>query len=50
MDNKVEKYEEFQRLYLKEYGIEISLDEAREKADNLLRLYKAVYKPKRRLD
>lgn len=40
----MDKYEEFQELYYKEYGERISREEAIEKGDRLLRLYRSVLK------
>lgn len=37
---------EFQEIYTKEYGEEISFEEAQEKGERLVRLYKVIYKPK----
>jgi len=37
----------FQRLYFDEYGENIPVDEARELAERLVNLYRAVYLPKR---
>lgn len=37
--------DEFRRIYKKEFGEDISREEAREKGSSLLRLVKAVYKP-----
>lgn len=42
---KDHQIKEFQKLYLEEYGKEISLDEARDLAVRLVGLYKAVYLP-----
>jgi hypothetical protein len=36
---------EFQRIYKKNFGVEISFDEAREQGMRLLKLFKIVYKP-----
>jgi hypothetical protein len=36
---------EFQRIYKKNFGAEISFDEAREQGMRLLELFKIVYKP-----
>ena len=36
---------EFQDIYFSEYGEAISFDEASAKAESLLRLYRAVFKP-----
>lgn len=36
---------EFKKLYVKRYGIELSKEEALKKANSLLNLYRAVYKP-----
>lgn len=37
-----EAIEEFQAIYLKEFGKRLSIEEATEHATNLLRLYKSV--------
>lgn len=36
---------EFQHLYKKEFGLELSFEEAAEQANNLLQLYKIVLTP-----
>jgi hypothetical protein len=36
---------EFQRIYKKNFGVEISFDEAREQGAKLIDLFKIVYKP-----
>ena len=36
---------EFQEIYLKTYGKELSLVDATAQATQLIRLYKAIYKP-----
>lgn len=36
---------EFQEVYLKEYGETLTFDEGAARAESLLRLYKAVLKP-----
>jgi len=41
-DQQIKK---FQELYLKEYGKEISFDEAKDRAIRLVGLYKAIYLP-----
>jgi hypothetical protein len=41
-DKAIEKY---RRIYKKEYGKEISTEEAREQGENLVRLFKVIYKP-----
>ena len=38
-----EAIEEFKRIYKKEFGVEISDEEASFRANNLVNLYKAVY-------
>jgi hypothetical protein len=40
-----QQIEEFRKLYLKEYGKEISFEEAKDRAIRLVGLYKAVYLP-----
>ena len=40
-----ESLNEFKKLYMKRYGIELSKEEALKKANSLLNLYRAVYKP-----
>ncbi|KKS58163.1 MAG: hypothetical protein UV24_C0030G0004 [Candidatus Nomurabacteria bacterium GW2011_GWA2_42_41] len=40
-----QQIEELRKLYLKECGMEISFDEAKEKAIQLIGLYKAIYLP-----
>jgi len=35
--------EEFKKIYKKSYGVELSDDEATDKANRLVNLYKAVY-------
>lgn len=40
-----EAIEEFRAIYKKEYGEELSKEDAREKAERLFRLVKAVYSP-----
>lgn len=40
-----QQVEEFRKLYLKEYGKEISFDEAKDRAIRLIGLYKAIYLP-----
>ena len=35
--------EEFRRIYKKSYGVELSNEEAADKANRLVNLYKAVY-------
>lgn len=37
----------FKRLYFNEYGENIPVEEARELAENLVNLYRAVYLPKK---
>jgi len=36
---------EFQQIYKKNFGVEISFDEAREQGVKLIDLFKIVYKP-----
>lgn len=38
-----EAISQFQALYLTEFGVEISLEEAQRRASKLLNLYRAVY-------
>lgn len=38
-----EAVEEFKQIYKKKFGVEISDEEARFRANNLVNLYKAVY-------
>jgi len=40
-----EAIEEFKKIYKKEFGVELSEEEALRRATNLLNLYKAVYRP-----
>lgn len=40
-----QQIKEFQKLYLEEYGKEISFDEAKDRAIGLVDFYKAVYLP-----
>lgn len=42
-----EAIEEFKQLYLKLYGKTLSDPEARQRAENLVNLYKAVLEPER---
>ena len=41
-----EAIEEFREIYKKEYGEELSKEDARERAERLFGLVKAVYSPK----
>ncbi len=41
------KYQEFKQLYLQEYGIELTDEEAEEMGDKLLRLARAIQKYKK---
>jgi hypothetical protein len=45
MEVSEDKIDKFRELYEEKYGIELSKDEAAEKAANLARLMKAVYRP-----
>ena len=44
-----ESLEEFKKIYKKEFGEEISDQEAFERATNLLNLYRILYKPDREI-
>ena len=47
MRNLHKKYQEFKQLYLQEYGIELSDEQAEELADKLLKLARAIQQRKR---
>ena len=40
--------EEYRQIYKKEFGTELALEDARESAENFMRIFQLVYRPMRK--